>query len=187
MVVFKKSWPGDGGVLSAAVELKQLKLFVSFSRFPFFFSAFLFCRTPPVCGVLPAAAGPRDLRHRHGDSGPDAHRHLLWQHHRIVRPPVLQTHVERMHAVGYPAFTVRVCVRSNDAGPGFELRVELYSCCSEEDYSAGSTPRKLASKLSSSLGRSAGKKLRAAMEPGPCSPVNNGGAAPLLLPVPSVA
>ncbi|KAA8592380.1 hypothetical protein FQN60_017835 [Etheostoma spectabile] len=58
----------------------------------------------------------------------------------------------------------------NDASPGFELRVELYSCCSEDDYSAGSTPRKLASKLSSSLGRSAGKKFRAAMEPGPCSP-----------------
>lgn len=75
----------------------------------------------------------------------------------------------------------------NEAGPGFELRVELYSCCSEDDYSAGSTPRKLASKLSSSLGRSAGKKLRAAMEPGPCSPVSNGGASPLLLPVPSVA
>ncbi|XP_038560380.1 rhotekin isoform X2 [Micropterus salmoides] len=74
----------------------------------------------------------------------------------------------------------------NEARPGFELRVELYSCCSEDDYSAGSTPRKLASKLSSSLGRSAGKKLRAAMEPGPCSPVSNGGAAPLLLPVPSV-
>ncbi|XP_054628734.1 rhotekin isoform X2 [Dunckerocampus dactyliophorus] len=74
----------------------------------------------------------------------------------------------------------------NEASPGFELRIELYSCCSEEDYSAGSTPRKLASKLSSSLGRSAGKKLRAAMEPGPCSPVSNGGASPLLLPVPSV-
>ncbi|KAK1893177.1 Rhotekin [Dissostichus eleginoides] len=59
-------------------------------------------------------------------------------------------------------------------------------CCSEDDYSAGSTPRKLASKLSSSLGRSAGKKFRAAMEPGPCSPVGNGGATPLLLPVPSV-
>ncbi|XP_049572592.1 rhotekin isoform X2 [Syngnathus scovelli] len=73
-----------------------------------------------------------------------------------------------------------------EAGPAFELRVELYSCCSEDDFSAGSTPRKLASKLSSSLGRSAGKKLRAAMEPGPCSPVSNGGASPLLLPVPSV-
>ncbi|KAM3867971.1 rhotekin [Diretmus argenteus] len=74
----------------------------------------------------------------------------------------------------------------NEASPGFELRVELYSCCSEDDYSAGSTPRKLASKLSSSLGRSAGKKLRAAMESGACSPVSNGGGAPLLLPVPSV-
>ncbi|KAF3850713.1 hypothetical protein F7725_012485 [Dissostichus mawsoni] len=42
----------------------------------------------------------------------------------------------------------------------------------------------LASKLSSSLGRSAGKKFRAAMEPGPCSPVGNGGATPLLLPGP---
>lgn len=52
-------------------------------------------------------------------------------------------------------------VCSNEAGPGFELRVELYSCCSEEDYSAGSTPRKLASKLSSSLGRSTGKKMKA--------------------------
>ncbi|XP_063754365.1 rhotekin isoform X3 [Eleginops maclovinus] len=74
----------------------------------------------------------------------------------------------------------------SEANPGFEMRVELYSCCSEDDYSAGNTPRKLASKLSSSLGRSAGKKLRAAMDPGPCSPVSNGGATPLLLPVPSV-
>ncbi|XP_067262218.1 rhotekin isoform X3 [Chanodichthys erythropterus] len=74
----------------------------------------------------------------------------------------------------------------NEAGPGFELRVELYSCCSEEDYSAGSTPRKLASKLSSSLGRSAGKKMRAGLEPGACSPTSNGGGATILLPVPSV-
>ncbi|XP_022523311.1 rhotekin isoform X1 [Astyanax mexicanus] len=74
----------------------------------------------------------------------------------------------------------------NEANPSFELKLELYSCCSEDDYSAGSTPRKLASKLSSSLGRSSGKKLRAALEPGACSPVSNGGAAPLLLPVPPV-
>uniref|UniRef100_A0A4W5PBV0 Rhotekin a n=1 Tax=Hucho hucho TaxID=62062 RepID=A0A4W5PBV0_9TELE len=73
-----------------------------------------------------------------------------------------------------------------EASPGFELRVELYSCCSEEDYSAGSTHRKLASKLSSSLGRSAGKKLRVAMDPGACSPISNGGGATLLLPLPSV-
>ncbi|CAM4539510.1 unnamed protein product [Leuciscus chuanchicus] len=74
----------------------------------------------------------------------------------------------------------------NEARPGFELRVELYSCCSEEDYSAGSTPRKLASKLSSSLGRSTGKKMKAGLEPGACSPTSNGGGATILLPVPSV-
>ncbi|XP_005165397.1 rhotekin isoform X2 [Danio rerio] len=74
----------------------------------------------------------------------------------------------------------------NEAAPGFELRVELYSCCSEDDCSAGSTPRKLASKLSSSLGRSAGKKMRASLEPGACSPTSNGGGATILLPVPSV-
>ncbi|XP_031426326.1 rhotekin isoform X2 [Clupea harengus] len=74
----------------------------------------------------------------------------------------------------------------NEASPGFELRVELYSCCSEDDCSAGSTPRKLASKLSSSLGRTAGKKMRAAMDPGACSPISNGGGATLLLPVSSV-
>ncbi|XP_035248028.1 rhotekin-like isoform X2 [Anguilla anguilla] len=74
----------------------------------------------------------------------------------------------------------------SDAGPGFELRVELYSCCTEEDFSAGNAPRKLANKLSSSLGRSSGKKVRTALEPGACSPVYNGGGAPLLLPSPSV-
>ncbi|XP_030638452.1 rhotekin isoform X2 [Chanos chanos] len=76
----------------------------------------------------------------------------------------------------------------NEASPNFELRLELYSCCSEEDYSAGSTPRKLASKLSSSLGRSSGKKMRAAMDPGAGCPISSaGGGATLLLPVPSVA
>ncbi|KAG9354275.1 hypothetical protein JZ751_012399 [Albula glossodonta] len=66
------------------------------------------------------------------------------------------------------------------------LRVELYSCCMEEEFSTGNAPKKLASKLSSSLGRSSGKKIRAALEPGACSPVSNGGGAPLLLPSPSV-
>ncbi|XP_066568021.1 rhotekin isoform X3 [Amia ocellicauda] len=73
-----------------------------------------------------------------------------------------------------------------EAGPGFELRVELYSCCTEDEFSVGNTPRKLASKLSSSLGRSSGKKVRAALEPGAGSPVSNGGSSPLLLPSPSV-
>lgn len=164
-----------------ATERQRLKYLIDFC---------CFCRASPVCSVLPAAAGWRDLWHRHGDRGPDAHRHLLWQHYRIVSrlsAPVNQTGTYKRQLTCSPWLTL-LCASfgSNEASPGFELRVELYSCCSEDDYSAGSTPRKLASKLSSSLGRSAGKKLRAAMEPGPCSPVSNGGAAPLLLPVPSV-
>ncbi|XP_029115324.1 rhotekin-like isoform X3 [Scleropages formosus] len=88
------------------------------------------------------------------------------------------------------AFCVCVCVCaracSHEASPGFKLRVELYSCCVEDEFSVSSAPRKLASKLSSSLGRSAGRKMRAAMEPGVCGPVSNGGSSTLLLPTPSV-
>uniref|UniRef100_A0A8C8S7C2 Rhotekin n=1 Tax=Pelusios castaneus TaxID=367368 RepID=A0A8C8S7C2_9SAUR len=74
-----------------------------------------------------------------------------------------------------------------EAGPDFELKVELYSAGLEEDSGLGSTPKKLASKLSSSLGRSSGKRLRAALDGAPGSPVSNGGSSPLLLPAPSVA
>ncbi|XP_067324561.1 rhotekin isoform X2 [Anolis sagrei] len=77
-----------------------------------------------------------------------------------------------------------------EAGPDFELKVELYSAGLEEDSALGSTPKKLASRLSSSLGRSSGKRVRTAMEgPGavPGSPLSNGGSSPLLLPAPSVA
>uniref|UniRef100_A0A8C3INA5 Rhotekin n=1 Tax=Chrysemys picta bellii TaxID=8478 RepID=A0A8C3INA5_CHRPI len=73
-----------------------------------------------------------------------------------------------------------------EAGPDFELKVELYSAGLEEDSALGSTPKKLASKLSSSLGRSSGKRLRAALDGAPGSPVSNGGSSPLLLPAPSV-
>ncbi|XP_062430816.1 rhotekin isoform X2 [Rhea pennata] len=74
-----------------------------------------------------------------------------------------------------------------EAGPDFELKVELYSAGLEEDAALGSAPKKLASKLSSSLGRSSGKRLRAALDGGPGSPVSNGGSGALLLPAPSVA
>lgn len=74
-----------------------------------------------------------------------------------------------------------------EAGPDFQLKVELYSAGLEEDSVLGSTPKKLASKLSSSLGRSSGKRLRAAFDGAPGSPVSNGGSTPLLLPAPSVA
>ncbi|XP_058842126.1 rhotekin-like isoform X2 [Acipenser ruthenus] len=74
----------------------------------------------------------------------------------------------------------------SEAGPGFQLKLDLYSCCTEEEFSMGSTPKKLASKLSSSLGRSSGKKVRATLDPGGSSPVSNGGGSPLLLPAPTV-
>nr|XP_056711522.1 rhotekin [Euleptes europaea] len=75
-----------------------------------------------------------------------------------------------------------------EAGPDFELKVELYSAGLEEDSALGNTPKKLASRLSSSLGRSSGKRVRAALDGGvPGSPVSNGGSSPVLLPAPSVA
>ncbi|XP_034281968.1 rhotekin isoform X5 [Pantherophis guttatus] len=73
-----------------------------------------------------------------------------------------------------------------ESGPGFELKIELYSAALEEDSALGATPKKLASRLSSSLGRSSGKQMRAALDGS--SSGNNGGYSPLLLPpAPSTA
>ncbi|KAM6135877.1 rhotekin [Phoenicopterus ruber ruber] len=74
----------------------------------------------------------------------------------------------------------------SEAGPDFELKVELYSAGLAGGGAQGSTPRKLATRLSTSLGRSTGKRVRAAMDGGPGSPPGNGGTSPLLLPAPSV-
>ncbi|XP_061692648.1 rhotekin-2 [Syngnathoides biaculeatus] len=46
-----------------------------------------------------------------------------------------------------------------DALPGFNLRVELWSCAAEEEPTLSKTPRKLAKKLRNSFGKTAGKKL----------------------------
>ncbi|XP_066502486.1 rhotekin 2b isoform X2 [Hoplias malabaricus] len=46
---------------------------------------------------------------------------------------------------------------------GFELRLELYTCSVDEEVCLAQAPRRLA-RLSGSLGRSSGKKLRAALE-----------------------
>ncbi|XP_044284237.1 rhotekin isoform X2 [Varanus komodoensis] len=74
-----------------------------------------------------------------------------------------------------------------EAGPDFELKIELYSASLEEDSALGNAPKKLASRLSSSLGRSSGKRVRTALEgAAPSSPVSNGGSSPLLLPGPSI-
>ncbi|XP_053560373.1 rhotekin isoform X2 [Bombina bombina] len=73
----------------------------------------------------------------------------------------------------------------SDVDPKFELRLQLYSCAVEEDFLSG-TPKKLATKLSSSLGRSSGRRIRAALDGTPGSPLSNGAGAPILLPSPSV-
>ncbi|XP_071380913.1 rhotekin-like [Centroberyx affinis] len=64
----------------------------------------------------------------------------------------------------------------NEVGPGFQLRVELYSSCLAEDFSLGALgPRRL-SRLGGSLGRSSGKKIRAALESAAgCGSISNGG------------
>lgn len=48
---------------------------------------------------------------------------------------------------------------SKEAVPEFELKVELWSCALEEELTLVNTPKKLAKKLRSSFGKSAGKKL----------------------------
>ncbi|KAM6132645.1 rhotekin [Pterocles gutturalis] len=77
----------------------------------------------------------------------------------------------------------------SEAGPDFELKVELYSA-GLGGGPQGSTPRKLATRLSTSLGRSAGKRVRATMDGTPAgtpgSPPGTGATSPLLLPTPSV-
>lgn len=55
-----------------------------FAPTPLFFPFFFFNRASSMCCILPTAAGRRDLRHRHGDSGPNTDRYLLRQHHCIV-------------------------------------------------------------------------------------------------------
>ncbi|XP_026529988.1 rhotekin-2 [Notechis scutatus] len=51
------------------------------------------------------------------------------------------------------------------AGPDFQLKVEVYSCCSGEDpLTLTNTPRKLVKKLKTSLGKSAGKKFSSALD-----------------------
>lgn len=52
----------------------------------------------------------------------------------------------------------------NQVSPGFQLRVELYSSCAEEDFSAGAPGPRRMSLLGGSLGCSSGKKIRAAFE-----------------------
>ncbi|XP_051473075.1 rhotekin-2 [Apus apus] len=52
----------------------------------------------------------------------------------------------------------------DEARPDFQVKVEVYSCCTEESLYATNTPKKLAKKLKTSLSKATGKKLKAALE-----------------------
>ncbi|XP_048643355.1 rhotekin isoform X4 [Marmota marmota marmota] len=68
-----------------------------------------------------------------------------------------------------------------EAGPDFELRLELYGACLEEEGALAGAPKRLATKLSSSLGRSSGRRVRASMDS-----AGGSGSSPILLPTPAV-
>ncbi|KAK7803745.1 hypothetical protein U0070_003093, partial [Myodes glareolus] len=68
-----------------------------------------------------------------------------------------------------------------EAGPDFELRLELYGACVEEEGALAGAPKRLATKLSSSLGRSSGKRVRASLDG-----AGGSGNSPILLPTPAV-
>lgn len=70
---------------------------------------------------------------------------------------------------------------SAEAGPDFELRLELYGACVEEEGALAGAPKRLATKLSSSLGRSSGRRVRASLET-----AGGSGSSPILLPTPAV-
>ncbi|KAB1267013.1 Rhotekin [Camelus dromedarius] len=67
-----------------------------------------------------------------------------------------------------------------EAGPDFELRLELYGACVEEEGALAGAPKRLATKLSSSLGRSSGRRVRASLES-----AGGSGSSPILLPTPT--
>ncbi|XP_007523416.1 rhotekin isoform X2 [Erinaceus europaeus] len=68
-----------------------------------------------------------------------------------------------------------------EAGPDFELRLELYGAYMEEEGALAAAPKRLATKLSSSLGRSSGKRVRASLEN-----AGGSGTSPILLPTPTM-
>ncbi|KFV71584.1 Rhotekin-2, partial [Dryobates pubescens] len=52
----------------------------------------------------------------------------------------------------------------DEARPDFQVKVEVYSCCTEESLYVTNTPKKLAKKLKTSLSKATGKKLKAVLE-----------------------
>ncbi|KAJ8783028.1 hypothetical protein J1605_009636 [Eschrichtius robustus] len=67
-----------------------------------------------------------------------------------------------------------------EAGPDSELRLELYGACVEEEGALAGAPKRLATKLSSCLGCSSGRRVQASLET-----ARGSGSSPILLPTPA--
>ncbi|XP_031716215.1 rhotekin-like [Anarrhichthys ocellatus] len=67
---------------------------------------------------------------------------------------------------------------SNEVGPGFQLRVELYSSCAVEEFSPGALGPRRVSCLGATVGCSSGKKIRAAFESAAVCGSSGGNATP---------
>lgn len=104
----------------------------------------------------------RDPWHWLSDGGQDSNWHLLWGDHHIVS--WILEEAEFSVVPVYGSFVKGLPVLSNNVGPGFQLRVELYSSSGVEDFTLGAlVPRRL-SFLGGSLGCSSGRKIRAAFD-----------------------
>ncbi|XP_074855645.1 rhotekin-2 [Carettochelys insculpta] len=52
----------------------------------------------------------------------------------------------------------------DEVGPDFQVKFEVYSCCTSESSSIIKTPKKLAKKLKTSIGKATGKKVSSLLE-----------------------
>ncbi|XP_074472932.1 rhotekin-like [Sebastes fasciatus] len=72
----------------------------------------------------------------------------------------------------------------NEVGPGFQLRVELYSSCVVEDFSLGALGPRRVSRLGGTVGCSSGKKIRAVFESAAVCGSSGGNVGPGSVPPP---
>uniref|UniRef100_A0A8C4WST6 Rhotekin 2 n=1 Tax=Gopherus evgoodei TaxID=1825980 RepID=A0A8C4WST6_9SAUR len=52
----------------------------------------------------------------------------------------------------------------DEAGPDFQVKFEVYSCCTDQSSPITNTPKKLAKKLKTSIGKATGKKINSLLE-----------------------
>ncbi|CAM2117464.1 unnamed protein product [Caretta caretta] len=52
----------------------------------------------------------------------------------------------------------------DEAGPDFQVKFEVYSCCTDQSSTITNTPKKLANKFKTSIGKATGKKINSLQE-----------------------